>query len=308
MLRATAAELGWLSLALPEKVDGLAMGVDGIAMLAEEFGASLTPGPLIPTLCVAQIVAEFAEDEQAASMLPPLIDGTATAAIEVDEGRAVLWGDPASAQLALLRGDGGGPRLVRLDPSVAPPGHALWDSTREMFDRSCGLETVLQLPAAAIDRAQAILDIAIAADSIGLARAALDQTIDYLNQREQFGRKIGAFQALKHRAADALVALELARHAQFHAVAATTADAPAAAAWCAASKAMATDMAARVTQDCLQLHGGIGFTWEYDSHLYVKRARLNQALGGDNVEKRSAAFGNLEKVLDTGVSLLEMVP
>jgi alkylation response protein AidB-like acyl-CoA dehydrogenase len=131
-------------------------------------------------------------------------------------------------------------------------------------------------------------------------------TVDYLKSREQFGVKIGSFQALKHRAADLAASIELADRLVEQAVEAAQAGGEAAAFWSAVCKAQVTDAAVFVAQDCLQLHGGIGFTWEYDCHLYLKRARLNQVLAGANGALREGGFQLLADAVRAGAPILEI--
>jgi alkylation response protein AidB-like acyl-CoA dehydrogenase len=131
--------------------------------------------------------------------------------------------------------------------------------------------------------------LAIACDSIGGAKAVLDPTVAYLKTREQFGKPIGSFQALKHRCAEHKVAIEAADALVRDAVERWSNDAADAALFAALAKALACDVYAGVATDAVQLHGGIGFTWEHVCHRYLKRAKLNQTLFGGSAAHRDRA-------------------
>jgi alkylation response protein AidB-like acyl-CoA dehydrogenase len=135
--------------------------------------------------------------------------------------------------------------------------------------------------------------VALAAETIGVADVALELTVSYLKERRQFGRAIGSFQALKHRCADLVMAVELARCAVEYAARVADAggdDLTAAAAIALSEAAIA---AQRVTGECIQMHGGIGFTWEHDAHLFFKRARSNAALLGRVAEHRERLLASI---------------
>ena len=132
------------------------------------------------------------------------------------------------------------------------------------------------------------------------------QTIDYLKGRTQFDRVLASFQALKHRAANLAAEVEVSRHLNDQALDATARRDPDAGLWIQLAKATASETYAWVTQDCLQLHGGVGFTWEFDCHLFLKRARLNQALAGDNRTNMDAAESALAQSVRAGRSAVEI--
>ena len=137
-------------------------------------------------------------------------------------------------------------------------------------------------PAAAVD----LLRVALAVEAVGVARHCLDTTVDYLKTREQFGRPIGSFQALQHRAADLVVDLEAAASTAYYA-AWVAADSPAELPVVAPlAKAVCADAAYRIAAETIQLHGGIGFTWEHEAHLYFKRATADRVLLGDSHRER----------------------
>ncbi|MCC2602380.1 acyl-CoA/acyl-ACP dehydrogenase [Sphingopyxis sp. FBM22] len=312
-LWAQMTNLGWLALGIDEKFGGLGLGAAHVAVLHEELGRSLASVPVTTTLIAAEAIGQGGSDAQQAAWLPDMAAGGVMASImlpfavtasavlpAVVDGRIngvydhVPFADAASLfllpvvqadatlGLALLKADGDGVS-VRRQPAV--------DLTRtlgavHLTDVAVQAQDLIPLT----DRLLAILrshgDVALACDAVGGAAAALERTIEYLGVREQFGRPIGSFQALKHRAANWKVQLEaataLARHAA-EAVAAQEADAETLA---ASAKFYCCDVYAALAADAIQLHGGIGFTWEHVCHLFLKRAKLNQQIFGNSAQHK----------------------
>jgi alkylation response protein AidB-like acyl-CoA dehydrogenase len=312
-LRLRAGELGWLAIGVSPEAGGLGQGIAGSALLAEELGRRVAPGPFIPTLAVAQILDEFAPADIKQAFVAGVISGARGAAIPAEmaaaEGGAkrLLFGD-LTGQAPLIAAEGaGGLRLSAPAGSaqafVARPG---WDRTRRLWDPSFQTEVLCELPQEARRRLEVIANLLVAADSLGAMKGVFGQTVEYLKTREQFGVKIGSFQALKHRAADLAAQIELNDCLLEQAVEAAGEDEARAAFWSAACKTSATDAAVLVAQECLQLHGGIGFTWEYDCHLYLKRARLNQALVQANGRLRDRCFDGLAEGAARGERLMEL--
>jgi alkylation response protein AidB-like acyl-CoA dehydrogenase len=170
------------------------------------------------------------------------------------------------------------------------------DLTRRLFSVtfdavSARLVADGELAADALREALAHGQVALAADSTGLAAASLDRTVQHLRTREQFGRPLGSFQALKHTCADLLVELETARSAL--AGAARSRDRAELMQLASAAKVKATEAAARITTECIQLSGGIGYTWEHPAHLYYRRAKSNELLLGTPAEHRRAIYRRL---------------
>jgi alkylation response protein AidB-like acyl-CoA dehydrogenase len=309
-----AAELGWLALSVPESDGGLGLGMSGAAILYEELGRSLAPVPILGTLLVADAVVAAGTRAQKERWLPDLISGAAVASLQVvgpkpkastvrlrrrSDGALVLAGDAqdlldgaaASVLLITAKGEDGAPHLVWVSPredGVTVNAESLVDRTRHLAharfnevvlaaDRQLG-----EAPARAglPDQLLGHAALALACDGLGLAEAVLTLTVEYLKTRMQFGKPIGSFQALKHRCANHKVALEATRAVTYDAVrhwAESRGDARARA---SLAKAHVCDMAAAVATDAVQLHGGIGFTWEHVCHLFLKRAKLNEALFG----------------------------
>jgi alkylation response protein AidB-like acyl-CoA dehydrogenase len=141
---------------------------------------------------------------------------------------------------------------------------------------------------AALGRVALQASVALSAEQVGGARACLERAIDHVKERIQFGRPLGSFQAVKHRAADAYGALELARSAAYWAWWVVAEDRPELAEAAHVSASLAAEAFDRAARECIHLHGGIGFTWEHDAHLYLRRARTSQTLFGDPTAHRAA--------------------
>ncbi|WP_309227811.1 MULTISPECIES: acyl-CoA dehydrogenase family protein [unclassified Mycolicibacterium] len=320
------AELGVLGLAVPDADGGAGGTLVDQAIAVEELGAALACGPLFGTvlLAIPALVAASAgpvRDE----LLGALTEGTRTAAFAVPDRAGAF--DPAAVNVTVsangtLTGtvervvDGGAADALLVAAS-GPDGVALYavDATGPGVQRTPLVTLDLTRPQATIaltdtpaqlvagpDEADRVITHAflvasalLAAEQVGAAQHLLDLSVEYAKSRLQFGRLIGSFQAVKHRLADCLVDLEHARSAAYHAVWALTdgTDDPA----LAASIAQATASAAfaKVAADTIQVHGGIGFTWEHQAHLYFKRAVTDAALLGSAEAHRSRVA---ELVLD----------
>ncbi|WP_441964382.1 acyl-CoA dehydrogenase family protein [Mycolicibacterium houstonense] len=311
-------ELGVLGLAVPEADGGAGGTLVDQAVAVEELGAALACGPVFGTvfLTIPALVAASAgpvRDE----LLGALAEGTRTAAFAVPD-RAGAFDAAAVNVAATVDGTLTG-TVERIPDATAadvllvavtgPDGVALYavDATGPGVQRTALTTLDLTRPQATIeftgatgqlvagtDESERVITHAfqvasalLAAEQVGAAQHLLDLSVDYAKSRLQFGRQIGSFQAVKHRLADCLVDLEHARSAAYHAVWALTdgSDDPA----LAASIAQATASAAfaKIAADTIQVHGGIGFTWEHQAHLYFKRATTDAALLGSAEAHRS---------------------
>ena len=314
----TAAELGWFGMALPEAYGGSGLGFAALAALYEELGRFLAPLPFLPTALCAQALAEGGDEAQRSAWLPLIACGECAAAV-ASPGDAlrgnmpalkargagfVLSGQvsgllsPAGARLLLVfaRDEAGATRAILLEPArdgiEIEIGDAA-DLTRHIGQVSFEgheFSPARMLPkdgAALAERLLAHASLALACDSVGGAARILDLTVDYLKTRQQFGRPVGSFQALKHRCADLKTVLEASSafigeaigHAEGH-------DAPR---WASMAKFYGCDAYASIAADAIQLHGGIGFTWEHYCHLFLKRALLNQQMCGGSEWHRDRA-------------------
>jgi alkylation response protein AidB-like acyl-CoA dehydrogenase len=317
-----AADLGWLGIGVAESNGGLGLGAPGLAVLHQELGRRLVPGAYIATLVGAAWVERFGDDAVKKRVLAPLLAGELSMAIPASlsgaqagltassgalSGRASgLLGSPL-ARFALVRTGPADWALVELDGKAAKlTSRRLWDRTRTLCDLECqGAKPVLSAsgPQAAALLAQSA-SLAVIFDSVGAAETIYLQTVEYLQTRVQFERPLASFQALKHRAADLKISHDVARHVAGQALAAV--GGPDAGLWAGLAKASVTDAFGFIAADCLQLHGGVGFTWEFDCHLYLKRAKLNQALVGSNEAQTDQAFDAMVAAVAEGRSTLEI--
>ena len=287
-----AADLGWQGLAIPEAYGGSGFGLPELAVVLDAQGRELCPGPFLPTVAAGVVIDRCGTDELRAALLPGLADGSTVAALGLSghvhitghtvfgESPTVL-GAPDAALLVLVAGDD----VVVVDAgatgvTVTPLDGA--DTTR-----SIGSVTLDQAEAIAVIRDAAIkahtaFRILAAAEAVGISWAALEMAVEYAKVREQFGRTIGTFQAVKHHAANMLVAAELTTAAAWDAARADDLDD----AWFGAAVAATQAMHSQVfnAENNIQLHGGIGFTWEHDAHLYLRRALTLSALTGDGAD------------------------
>ena len=315
------AELGWLGLAIDERHGGLGLGLTELGAISEELGRALVPLPVGPTLLAGEAIRIAGSATQQAQWLPPLAAGTRraslvlpavgpTLALDSQGGlhgmiECVLDADRVDDLLLPVRDSAGRwwlAIIARESAGVHIESRPAIDLTRTLADItlsgvSAGPETLMALEdrswSALIDRAAVLT----ACDAIGGATHILERTIAYLGTRVQFDRPIGSFQALKHRAATWKILVEsvtaLTRHA-----AELTGSADAESATTASSaKFTACDAYVAIAGDAVQLHGGIGFTWDHECHLFLKRAHLNAVLHGRSRQHRerlaALAFGDL---------------
>ncbi len=310
-LRLQAGELGWLGIGPTDDAGGLGLGLPGAAMLARELGKRLAPGPFVPVLVCLQVIERFAPREISERLLGGLMSGERSAAIpasfDAGESGGLLLGDieqggsvvllPGEKDLVLATARGAGEPVQQREA---------WDRTRALWDTPADPEVLCVLPDGAAHYIEMCASLLIAADTLGAMEGLFDLTVDFLKQREQFGRAIGSFQALKHRMADLAVQIELADCLLEQALEAAHTDNEGGLFWSGMCKAEVSDAAAFLAGECLQLHGAIGFTWEHNCHLYLKRIRLNQALVRSNDALRQAGFGALEAASSDGRSLMEI--
>jgi len=321
-----AAELGWLGLALPEADGGLGLGARGLQILNAELGAVAAPGGFIPTLGVAQWLAKLAP-EQSGSLLAAAVAGEAAFAVPAaleGAGALVSDGKAVSGSVEML---GCVPGAAKADYAVVPTtfgwtvvavdGSAArldsidtWDLTRNLSRLELADAPVVATiadPEGSVGRLLgSYIALAVAADSLGAARAISLKTIAYMKERQQFDRPIASFQALRHRVADHMIKIATQDSLLEQAVRALDDGSPDAGMWARISKAGATEVFVFVAADCIQLHGGVGHTWEYDPHIYMKRARLNEALIANNRALRDGALAALDAALDAGRTTTEL--
>ncbi|MCO1660650.1 acyl-CoA dehydrogenase [Pseudonocardia humida] len=275
-----SAGLGWTGLHLPEEHGGSGYGLPELAVVLEGLGREVHGGPLLPTAVASALVARHGTDEQRAALLPGLADGSTPASLAVagsigSDGRGDA-GPALGAVWAALH-------LVRSgDDVVVLRGDAVRVSARDGLDPSLGVAAVAvegsgEVLVGAAASATRLLRVLAAAEAAGGARATLDMALAYAKVREQFGRIIGSFQAIKHHLADMQVRSELAVATAWDAARAEGDDGQADLA-AATAAAVAVDAYLQNARMNIQVHGGIGFTWEHDAHLYLRRATALSAL------------------------------
>jgi alkylation response protein AidB-like acyl-CoA dehydrogenase len=298
------ADLGWLGVHLPEEHGGGGASLNELVVVLEELGRQLAPGPFLPTVLASAVLARSGNDEQQACYLPALADGSLAVALGLggtlthDAATGVLDGDGgvvlggAAADLLLLRA-GDDIVIVRHDaPGVTLGGTKDLDPSRRSATVTVSGVTVAKadvLPRAARP-ARALARVLGAAEAVGIMAACTDAAVAYAQERVQFGRAIGTFQAVKHHCADMLVAAELATAAVWDATRAAEGPADEFEFVAAIAAHFAFAPAVQNAQMNIQVHGGIGFTWEHDAHLYLRRALvLNAILGSpDDAEDVTA--------------------
>ena len=318
-LWAQAGQLGWLGLGIPEQFGGLGMGAQGLAILHGELGRQAAPGPYIATLSAAQTIVETGGEAICQQWLPRLASGEVSAAVpaRLDASNLTRSGAGVSGTLRCLGATDAAFVLAPTDDSWVIANMAgaevtaapMWDRTRDVIDvRLKDAAPIAIFPDAAATRASLTraMALAVAADSAGGARSITERTIAYMKTREQFGQPIAGFQALKHRAADLATKLAVADEMVTHAVQRIVADEPDADIWATLAKSEVTDACVFVTTDCVQLHGGVGFTWDFDPHVFLKRARLNEVLIMPNTALRDQAGAALAAMTMSGRSALEL--
>lgn len=315
-------DLGWPALGIPESDGGLGQQAIDLALVAIEQGRALVSTPFIPTVVVADAIRQSAFAGRA-KLLHSLAEGFSTAAWAFAEfgrpwsiagiettahpqssGGYLLRGSKASVQDAdsaqfllvdaLLEGsparfvvptDAVG---VRVDPQCTLDVARRYCDVH-LEDVAVGSDAVcVQGPAAeaAIARSAQLSSVLVCAELVGIGQQLLDMTTRYVQQRVQFGKPIGSFQAVKHKCADIRIWVQASEAATLYAGLAVDSDHENADMAVSVAKAYTSDAIVRAAGEALQLHGGIGFTWEHDLHLYLRRARVNAMLHGDTTEHR----------------------
>jgi hypothetical protein len=285
------AQIGVAALAVPERFGGVGAGQREVQLVMEELGRALTPSPMLSAVLATALLEALDDDAASARLLPRIAEGAVAAVAWADAtgdwGRGALQfrdGKLRGTAHYVLDGDIAEILLVIADGAVyeVDPGRAArqftpaMDVTRRLATvRLDEIEGSRVGPADATAALAAALDdtvVALAAEQVGASEAALQLTVDYTKVRQQFGRPIGSFQALKHRMADLYVRLEAARSAAY--AAAEGAVLP------SVAKAYCAETFQAIAADTIQLHGGIAITWEHDAHLYFKRAHASAELFG----------------------------
>ena len=269
------SELGWPGIAIAEEHGGQGLGVVELVILLEEMGYGLAPSPFIANALAGLAIQEAGSDEQQARWLPGIASGEQRGAIVMTSDDDPVAGAAGGAAVIVMPHRNGGvlveaaeAQLERLD---------LIDTTRAYYRVSAdGGDPLEDSVFPALERGA----VALSAELVGVAQRALNMAVDYAKEREQFGRPIGAYQAVSHRLADMLWEVEEARSLTYYAAWCADADPDALPLAAPMAKARASDAANVVTHNAIQTFGGIGFTWEHDIHFFLKRARVSAQLLG----------------------------
>jgi alkylation response protein AidB-like acyl-CoA dehydrogenase len=281
-----AGELGWFGLALPESAGGAGYGLPEAMLLFTELGRAIVPGPWLGSVVAAAALVK-------AAVLSGILDGTQLVAL-VDDPTDGLGAGPT------LDGDAAGIVDADLVDAFVVLGS---ECVRFVEARTAGLRVsaglsmdptrrlgaieargvtahVLDADAGALRRAATVL---VAAEAVGVAERTLEMSVEFAKVREQFGKPIGTFQAIKHRCADMATRTEVARAVVTYAAVAVQDGEPDADFHVHSAKALAADAAIQNATDNVQNHGGMGYTWESDAHLYLKRARVLEHVCGSRM-------------------------
>ena len=313
----TIAELGWLGLVLPANVGGSELGLVELVLVLQEAGRALLPAPFFSTVALgAQAIALAGDESQRARWLPAVAEGKARVTLALLEATA-RW-DEAGVQLSVTTdGDGyvldgtklfvpdagladwlvvpargaAGVTLFLVDakaPGVSVRALDFVDQVRKVYAvelRAVRVQVDAVLGNAGggwpiLERLFDFAKVALSGEMCGAAERVLEMAVDYAKVREQFGKPIGSFQAIQHKCAEMLVLIESAKSATYYAAWAIANGEPDAHTAACLAKAYTSEAFTKVAGEGIQVHGGIGFTWEQDLHLYFKRAKSAELFFG----------------------------
>jgi len=324
--QAVAADLGCAGLLIPERDGGAGASYREAAAAAEVLGSFVAPVPFLGSAVVATAALLSVASSDTAALLRRMADGGVTVALAVPFATAPGSAWPTSVRVAGLRpGDAatGVARLRGMVTGVAdalPAGMLLVPADgvpRALYLVDMAAEGVAKAPVTSLDMTRQLCDLSfddapgtliasgpaasealdaalaggagvLAAEQLGLAQRCLDMTVGYVKERKQFARPVGSFQGLKHRLADLWVSVTQARAASRYAAACLASGSPDTRVAVALAKAYCSEVAVHAAQECVQMHGGIGFTWEHPAHLYLKRAKADSIAFGTADAHRAA--------------------
>jgi alkylation response protein AidB-like acyl-CoA dehydrogenase len=315
------AELGWLGLVIPEKYGGGGLSYVDLVLVMEEMGRVVLPSPFIWTVMFAEAIKRSASDNQKSALLAKIASGDLIATVAYLEPSAVWSADGiamtarkdgagyvlngtklfvndahiADCMLVAARTQETGNRGITLFALEAKrTGMAItrltaMDQTRKLAqvtftDVKASASDIVGEPGNGWDTLSKVIDrgkVMLAGEMMGGAQKVLEMTVDYAKVRVQFGRPIGSFQAVQHKCANMMIDVESAKSASYYASWAVSNEVNEAPLAAALAKTAASDAFRRVSAEGIQLHGGIGFTWDHDMHLYFKRAKSSEFTFGD---------------------------
>jgi alkylation response protein AidB-like acyl-CoA dehydrogenase len=290
------ADQGWLGIEVPEERGGVGLGPVEVAILCEQLGAHAAPAPFASAVLAIAALADAGED----AWVDRLVAGEARACVAWDPSAPVPYAP--SADIAVVLADDG---VYALEMTDRPARQPAMDLTRELGWLPFDSNRARRIGEA--DARDQLLDRGAtfaAADLLGSASRALDLAVEHAKDRVQFGRPIGSFQAVKHRCADMLVDVEGMRSTVYWAAWCIGARDPEAHVAASTAKTWCSDASKRVMASALQVHGGIGFTWEHDLHFFMKRAQLDQLAFGDAVFHRARLTALLRPRVEAGESVV----
>jgi alkylation response protein AidB-like acyl-CoA dehydrogenase len=266
--------LGWPGIFISEDHGGQGLGQLELVILLEELGYALAPSPFLSNAAAGLLIQHAGSDEQRGRWLPGIASGEARGTVGlVSDGSAPLVPDADTASVVVL---------VEGDSATVIEGPA--GEVVEAIDPTRRFSTVTRADGEAlegdVDGGLDRIEGALAAELVGVAQRTMEMAVDYARDRKQFDTPIGAFQAVSHRCAQMLLEVEGARSLAYYAGWAADAEPETVALAASMAKAYAADAAWRVTASSLQVHGGIGFTWEHDLHFFLKRAKTDGHLFG----------------------------
>jgi alkylation response protein AidB-like acyl-CoA dehydrogenase len=317
-LWAALNEMGTFTMLVPERFGGLGLSFIDVSLVLEEYGRALVPAPVAETIVATDLIVNHGTEKQKARLLPLIAGGSlkiVTAVVEADagydledisvtampsgngwrlSGRKLLVPHATEADLifAAVRFGVRGPLgLVVLEPSregISLREHATLDLTNRFHEVTFDNVSLLQndilggeASPAAVRRLIDVSGVAAATQMTGIASKVLDQAVSYARQRVQFDRPIGSFQAIKHRCADMAVSIDASRSAVYYAAWAIAEHSPDIGRAVSIAKSFCGDTSRFVCNEGVQIHGGIGFTWELGLHFYLRRAKVLEYSFGD---------------------------
>jgi len=274
------ADQGWPGLIIPETYGGLGLGVVELAAVAEEMGRACMPGPLLSTIFASAVVMRAGTEEQKRRWLEPIAAGEMRATVAL--GTEFVFDAEAADVILTVTANG----VEALDKSALTLTRLpSMDETRKVYSLSGGERPDRLIhPDPALQGREdltAVPTVALCAEMVGGMQWVLDTSVEYAKTRQQFGRAIGSFQAVQQLCADMLLLTESSRTATYYAAWALATDDPAAPLAVSMAKAYCSDASREVGNKGIQVHGGIGFTWEHDLQLYYKRSKASETLFGD---------------------------
>lgn len=332
-------EMGTFSMLVPEQFGGLGLSFVDVSLLLEEYGRALVPAPISETIVATDLIVNHGSETQKARWLPLIAAGNlkiVPAIVEADAGydpedisaTAVTSGNgwrlsgrkllvphavAADLILAAIRFGAGGPLgLILIEPGregISLRDHTTLDLLNRFYEVTFDNVSVLQDDIlggeASLSAVQRLLDVsgvAAATQMTGIASKVLDEAVAYAGQRVQFDKPIGSFQAIKHRCADMAVSIDASRSAAYYAAWAVAEHASDSGRAVSIAKSFCGDTSRFVCNEGIQLHGGIGFTWELGLHLYLRRAKVLEYSYGDAAYHRERVLTDTLSNMRLGAS------